>query len=123
MKDIIWSRYRKIFESASCGKHVSIDLLTSEEEIINRDMLLAFERIKILEKDILGGHVPKLKGVRGEEKPRRILLVRFMQAIPAIVGPNAKTYGPFKAEDVASLPIENAESLIKRGIAVKVDTE
>ena len=52
-----------------------------------------------------------------------ILLIRFLQPIPAIVGLNAKVYGPFKVEDVASLPIENAESLIKRGIAVKVEIE
>jgi DNA replication initiation complex subunit (GINS family) len=32
-----------------------------------------------------------------------------------------KTYGPFKVEDVASLPIENAKVLIKQGLAEKVE--
>jgi len=32
-----------------------------------------------------------------------------------------KTYGPFKAEDVASLPIENANVLVKQGLAEKIE--
>jgi DNA replication initiation complex subunit (GINS family) len=31
-----------------------------------------------------------------------------------------KLYGPFKIEDVATLPMENAEIFIKRGIAEQV---
>jgi DNA replication initiation complex subunit (GINS family) len=34
-----------------------------------------------------------------------------------------KAYGPFKAEDVASLPIENARILIKQGLAEKVNVD
>jgi len=32
-----------------------------------------------------------------------------------------KTYGPFKVEDVASLPAENAKILIRQGLAEKVE--
>jgi DNA replication initiation complex subunit (GINS family) len=32
-----------------------------------------------------------------------------------------KTYGPFKAEDIASLPVENAKILIKQGLAERVE--
>jgi len=79
--------------------------------------------MKRLEKDILGGHIPKLKKAEGTPKQKRSLMVRFFQDVPAMVGTNTKMYGPFKAEDIASLPVENAESLIKRGIAVKVESE
>jgi DNA replication factor GINS len=51
------------------------------------------------------------------------MIVRFLQDIPSIVGSNTKIYGPFKAEDIATLPIDNAESLIKRGIALKVEVQ
>jgi DNA replication initiation complex subunit (GINS family) len=32
-----------------------------------------------------------------------------------------KTYGPFKAEDVASLPVENVKILVKQGLAEKIE--
>jgi len=32
-----------------------------------------------------------------------------------------ETYGPFKVEDVASLPVENAKILVKKGLAEKVE--
>jgi DNA replication initiation complex subunit (GINS family) len=48
-------------------------------------------------------------------------VVRFLQAVPAIMGIDMKTYGPFKPEDVVSLPVENAENLIRRGIAKEVE--
>jgi DNA replication initiation complex subunit (GINS family) len=33
-----------------------------------------------------------------------------------------KTYGPFAAEDVASMPVENARILVKQGMAAMIDT-
>ena len=123
LKDLIWTRYRKIFEATFRGQHISSELLTSEEEVIYRDILTAHEKAKIVEKDILRGHPPKIEEVKAVDRSKKTLLIRFLQAIPAIVGSNTKVYGPFKVEDVASLPIENAESLIKRGIAVKVEIE
>jgi DNA replication initiation complex subunit (GINS family) len=48
-------------------------------------------------------------------------VVRFLQAVPAIMGIDMKSYGPFEPEDVASIPAENAENLIRRGIAKGVE--
>lgn len=121
-KDLTCTRYRKILETVLEGRNLSIDLLTLEEETVYRDVLSASEKMKSMERDILRGRAPRFKEVKDSEKPKRTL-VRFLQDIPSIVGPNTKVYGPFKAEDVASLPYENAESLIKRGIAVKVEME
>ncbi|MFA5868813.1 MAG: hypothetical protein WC941_03855 [Candidatus Bathyarchaeia archaeon] len=50
-------------------------------------------------------------------------VVRLTQPLPAIMGVDMKTYGPFKAEDVASLPAQNADNLIRKGIAKLVETE
>jgi DNA replication factor GINS len=47
-------------------------------------------------------------------------MIRFLQDVPAIVGVDMRKYGPFKAEDVASVPIRNVDSLIKHGLAKKV---
>ena len=49
------------------------------------------------------------------------MVVRFLKDVPSIVGVDLKTYGPFKSEDVASLPIENARVLIRQGLAVEVE--
>jgi DNA replication factor GINS len=50
-------------------------------------------------------------------------VVRLTQPLPAIMGVDMKTYGPFKAEDVASLPAQNADNLIRKGIAKLVEIE
>jgi DNA replication initiation complex subunit (GINS family) len=47
--------------------------------------------------------------------------VRFLKNIPAIMGADMKSYGPFVAEDVASLPPQNAQILVKQGLAVLVE--
>ena len=39
------------------------------------------------------------------------------------MGTDLQSYGPFEAEDVATLPFENARSLIGKKIAVKVSWE
>ncbi len=54
------------------------------------------------------------------EKKKDTLLVRFIKDLPAVIGVDLKTHGPFKAEDIASLPFENAESLIRQGAAVEI---
>jgi len=43
--------------------------------------------------------------------------VRFLRDVPAIVGEDLKTYGPFKAGDVAKLPRGNADALVRQGAA------
>jgi DNA replication factor GINS len=52
-----------------------------------------------------------------------LVVVRFTQQLPAIMGVDMKAYGPFKPEDVASIPRQNAVNLIRRGIAKLVEIE
>lgn len=56
-----------------------------------------------------------------KEQQRKRITVRFLCEIPEIMGLDMKSYGPYKPEDVASLPIENAEALIRQGIAVEIE--
>ena len=58
-----------------------------------------------------------------ERGDQALKVVRFIQSLPAIIGTDMKTYGPFKAEDVASLPSQNADNLIRKGIAKLLETE
>ena len=50
-------------------------------------------------------------------KLSELVLVRFLQDVPVIAGVDLKEYGPFKKEDIANLPKENADSLVKSGLA------
>lgn len=122
LTDLIRSRYRKIFKRVLEGKTIPTEFLTPEEEITYSGISSAWKQVENVLEDVLRGRSPRAKEVRLVEKPKRIL-VRFLQAIPAIVGPDLKTYGPFKEEDVASLPAENAEVLIKRGVVLGVETQ
>lgn len=119
--DLIQTRYTKISTALFNNKQVPRNYLTSEEDLIYTSISSTMGEIKSLTRQILKGHIPKIKGIKRIAGPK-VLLVRFLTDMPAIVSSNMKTYGPFKAEDVASLPSENAESLIKRGIAAKIET-
>lgn len=119
--DLIHSRYRKMFNSILDGKTISSDILTSEEEVSYSGISSTWKYVEDVLKDVLRGRIPIVRSLKNMEKPKRIL-VRFLKAIPAIIGPDMKAYGPFNEEDVASLPAENAEVLLKRGIAIEVVT-
>jgi DNA replication factor GINS len=43
--------------------------------------------------------------------------------VEQIVGTDLKKYGPFKTEDIATLPYENAHALIAKNMAMKVRLE
>jgi DNA replication initiation complex subunit (GINS family) len=71
-------------------------------------------------KRLLLGQVLEV-GVAKAPRPQGRVALRFLKAIPAIVGVDMKTYGPFMAEDVGSVPVENAKGLVKRGLAEAVE--
>ena len=52
-----------------------------------------------------------------------LILVRFLQPLPAIMGIDMKAYGPFEPEELATIPVQNAQNLIKRGIVKPVEVE
>jgi DNA replication initiation complex subunit (GINS family) len=73
----------------------------------------------------------KVKTTRAKPTPKPVIkptdvtliLVRFLQPLPAIMGIDMKAYGPFQPEELATIPAQNAENLIKRGIAKPVEVE
>ena len=93
--------------------------LTREERALQADLRRLLSSHEDRLKSILMGRPPKV-----EAKPPPgpgLKVVRFLQAVPAIMGIDMKTYGPFSPEDIASIPAENAENLIRRGIAKEVE--
>ena len=119
VKELVLLRHDKTVKKALSGETTTTESLTQEEEKLVKEISPSFESFQTLLKDILGGRVPKLEN---REKPKKRVL-RFTKEIPAIIGADMKTYGPFKPEDVASLPQENAKILVKQGVAVEVEAK
>ena len=119
VKELFQFRYKKLREKALARETVPSGILIEEEEKVYGEILPLAEAFQAFLKDILQG---RLSRIEKEEKPKKILL-RFVQEIPAIVGSDMKTYGPFKPEDIATLPSENARTLIKQGVAVEVEAK
>jgi DNA replication factor GINS len=57
-----------------------------------------------------------------KSEAERSISVRFTKHVDKLVGLDLKRYGPFEAEDVASLPAANADILIAGGDAVEICT-
>ena len=51
----------------------------------------------------------------------QLLLIRFLEEHPQLVGVDLKTYGPFKPDDLAALPAENARLIIRKNQAEPVE--
>jgi DNA replication initiation complex subunit (GINS family) len=117
IRDLIWRRYKKSIEKTVKDEKVQANVLTAEEEKIYSGFSSSTEMCQNFAKNILRGHVPE---AHAEQVLKRDVL-RFLKDVPAIIGTDMKTCGPFKVEDVASLPIENAKILVKQGLAEKVE--
>ena len=56
------------------------------------------------------------------KEEKSVKTVRFMSAVPKFLGRELEVYGPFEEEDVANLPGEVADVLIKKGRAEEINT-
>lgn len=120
VKELVELRCSKSVRETLTEKVVSRDALTKEEEKLHSELMPLAESYQKLLKNILRGKASRVK--KKKEKPKQ-MLVRFLQAVPAIIGSDMKPYGPFKAEDVATLPTENGRILISQGAAVEVEAK
>jgi DNA replication factor GINS len=112
-------RYKKFREKALARETVAKNVLTEEEEKLCREVLVLTEAYQTFSNDVLRGQLASIE--KGAKQP--VVVLRFIQEIPALVGSDMKTYGPFDPEDIATLPPENARILIKQGVAVEVDVK
>jgi len=113
-------RCEKFLNEAEAGKAVPKDRLTEEEDQLYSGVSSFAESYQALFKEVSRGRSPRVKP---EKKPKKRMVVRFVQEIPAIVGADMKTYGPFNPEDIATLPVENAKALIKQKAAEEVEAK
>jgi DNA replication initiation complex subunit (GINS family) len=117
--ELLQCRYEKFLKKALARETVARDALTDEEKKLYGEVLPLPEAYQAFSQDILRGQLSNVK--KGEKKVMTVL--RFIQEIPALIGSDLKTYGPFAPEDIATLPPENARIFIKQGVAVEVDSK
>ena len=115
---LINRRLEKIFTSSK----ISYRILTDEEKFIVDSNDEMNERKNMILSGILNGKSKFLEITSTKHKIKPVT-VRFVKEFDEIVGVDLEKYGPFKAEDVATIPNENAQALISNGIALKVRIE
>ena len=106
------ARLRKLVILTQSGKTIDPANLTEEE----RQLAKAFANSL----QTFNHETPERKPSVPEE-PIELAVLRFLQDIPEIVGTDLRIYGPYKKEDVGSLPSQNAMALVKQGVAKTVE--
>jgi DNA replication initiation complex subunit (GINS family) len=122
LEELLWARYKKLLEAVSQNQKLPFELLTVEEAKMCESFTAfssAYEKFTI---DLLQSQTAAQAVAKAEtEVGHKRVTLRFTKNIPAIMGTDMKSYGPFLVEDVASLPVENAKVLVKQGLAVLVE--
>jgi DNA replication initiation complex subunit (GINS family) len=149
LKERLALRYRKIIKTITKMHRAPIELLTAEEAKMCQNFVGFENSYAEFAKNLMEGvqttitvtvfppptFTPAAQATltgtpppvpaqapKTETKPaHKRLTLRFVKSIPAIMGADMKSYGPFNAEDVAALPALNAQILIKQGLAVLVE--
>ncbi len=95
--------------------------LTEEEKyIINAENESERRRDEVL-LTIVKGRPKLLESISKTVRSERVV-VRFVKSMEKFIGVDMERYGPFRQEDVAVIPFENARSLIENNYAIEVQS-
>jgi DNA replication factor GINS len=134
LNELLVVRYKKIVKIVTKSQKLPMELLTVEEARMCETFADFAKTYHKFTDDLMQGQLatePIKVTIKSESNPaaaptsappaHKRSTVRFLKNIPAIMGADMKSYGPFVAEDVASLPPQNAQILVKQGLAVLVE--
>ncbi|MEM2905600.1 MAG: hypothetical protein QW057_03310 [Candidatus Bathyarchaeia archaeon] len=117
---LVEKRLSKMLRNSLRGLELPDELIVEDE----RRLLGAVMDVTKARDDLLASLTATAQltpsGEPSSEVGKPMLLLRFLREVPSIVGVDMRTYGPFKPEDVALLPAENAEALMRQGAALRV---
>ena len=116
LEQLLHTRYKKMVKTITRDQKLPSELLTTEEAKMCESFITFSVAYKKFTKGLVHGQNANLEADVGHKR----VTLRFVKSTPAIIGLDLKTYGPFTAEDVASLPAENAKILVRQGLAVLV---
>jgi DNA replication factor GINS len=110
LRELKETRLEKLLTLADRGD-INTENLTEEEKTF----------VKTLDKSLQAFQEGKQPDFSPPQERVELSVVRFLTDIPEIVGTDLKMYGPYKKEDVGSLPNQNAEALIRQGAAREIE--
>lgn len=130
LKDLLVTRRTKILKAALTQRRPLGSMVLSEEELYNR-LLRGFEGHEdFVRESVAGMPSSPLKRpkdeeeIMGEDDGVEYVLVRFTRSIDeAFLGLDESTYGPFKKEDLATIPAANARIWLRDGTVVRVTSD
>ena len=111
-------RLDKILKSSD----LEIGYLLDEEKFILDSQEKKSERIEMILSATINGKSKFLESLAQNHKTKKIV-IRFLNEVDEILGADLEKYGPFKTEDIATIPYENAQALIAKNVATKVHWE
>lgn len=111
-------RLNKISES----DNMDFKNLLDEEKFILDAEVEQRERTEMILSAIINGKSKLLESISQNHKTKTVV-IRFLQEVDEIIGADLKKYGPFKSEDIATIPYENAQALIAKNITTKIRWE
>ncbi len=140
LRELTENRLRKIITREAMGESIDAQAMTPEEQRLHsnlRQLISGYRQgadlPEIIDEPDQARPIPSkpapVKRKKSTPQPVikpgevELIVVRFLQPIPAIMGIDMKAYGPFQPEELGTIPAQNAENLIKRGIAKKVEVE
>ena len=126
---------RKIRENTNQGKNNIISLLKSKEENLLYRLTKRLLEIRIkkvlenyqkrldkVERSLANGQTALLETI-SENTSSKYTVIRVLNKMPSTIGADLGRYGPFEAEDITVMPIDNARLLFKQGLAQEVELD
>lgn len=106
------------------SKAIKLDFtnLLDEEKFILDSEEQKRERTEMIVSATINGKSKFLESISQNHKTKTVVL-RFLKDVDQIIGVDLEKYGPFKPEDIATLPYENAQALITKKAATKIHWE
>ena len=101
---------------------LEISNLLDEEKFILDSQEEQRERTEMILSATINGKSKFLESLVQNHKTKKVV-IRFLTDVDEIIGADLEKYGPFKSEDIATIPYENAQALIIKNVATKVNLE
>jgi DNA replication factor GINS len=113
-------RCKKTFNIGKIRETFDYSNLTDEEKYVFYGNREREHRVNIILNTLFEGKPKTLEKIVSSINQNYVVL-RFLDSLEQFVGINMNKYGPFKKDDVAILPFENARSIIENDKAVEIN--
>ncbi|HJJ22931.1 MAG TPA: hypothetical protein OQH54_04355 [Nitrosopumilus sp.] len=106
-------------EKISKSEDNQFENFLDEEKFIFDSQEEQRERTEMILSATINGKSKFLESLSQNHKTKKIV-IRFLKEVEEIVGADLEKYGPFKTEDIATIPYENAQALITKNAATRI---